>query len=66
MVATCHHQAAIAGYDRMSAHELFLRFGLSDRLVRDFIRPTLLVGCATTCIQSSYFGIQPFMKQYFF
>ena len=33
-----------AAYDRMSAHELFLRFGLSDRLVDDFIRPTLLVG----------------------
>lgn len=31
-------------YDRMTAHELFLRFGLSDRLVRDFITPTLLVG----------------------
>lgn len=33
-----------AKYDKMSAHELFLRFGLSDRLVRDFIKPTLLVG----------------------
>lgn len=31
-------------YDRMTAHDLFLRFGLSDRLVRDFIKPTLLVG----------------------
>jgi len=31
-------------YDRMSAHELFLRFNLSERLVSDFIRPTLLVG----------------------
>jgi len=31
-------------YDRMTAHELFLRFGLSERLVEDFIRPTLLVG----------------------
>lgn len=31
-------------YDRMTAHELFIRFGLSDRLVRDFIKPTLLVG----------------------
>ena len=31
-------------YDRMTAHDLFIRFGLSDRLVRDFIKPTLLVG----------------------
>ena len=33
-----------AAYDRMSAHELFIRMGLSKRLVDDFIRPTLLVG----------------------
>ena len=31
-------------YDRMTAHELFLRFRLSPRLVEDFIKPTLLVG----------------------
>ena len=31
-------------YDRMSAHDLFIRFGLSKRLVEDFIKPTLLVG----------------------
>jgi uncharacterized protein with NAD-binding domain and iron-sulfur cluster len=31
-------------YDRMTAHELFLRFRLSPRLVQDFIKPTLLVG----------------------
>jgi len=31
-------------YDRMSAHELFIRFGLSKRLVDDFLAPTLLVG----------------------
>jgi len=31
-------------YDRMTAHELFIRFGVSKRLVDDFIRPTLLVG----------------------
>lgn len=31
-------------YDRMTAHELFLRMGVSKRLVDDFIRPTLLVG----------------------
>ena len=31
-------------YDRMTAHELFIRFRLSKRLVDDFITPTLLVG----------------------
>lgn len=31
-------------YDRMSAHDLFVKFGLSERLVEDFIKPTLLVG----------------------
>lgn len=31
-------------YDRMTAHDLFIRMGLSKRLVDDFIRPTLLVG----------------------
>merc|ERR1711865_158317 len=31
-------------YDRMSAQDLFIRFGLSERLVEDFIKPTLLVG----------------------
>ena len=31
-------------YDRMTAHELFLKFRLSPRLVEDFIKPTLLVG----------------------
>jgi len=31
-------------YDRMTAHDLFIRFNLSKRLVDDFIRPTLLVG----------------------
>ena len=31
-------------YDRMSAQDLFILFGLSDRLVEDFIKPTLLVG----------------------
>lgn len=30
-------------YDRMTAHELFLRVGVSRRLVDDFLRPTLLV-----------------------
>jgi len=31
-------------YDRMTAHDLFIKMGLSKRLVDDFIRPTLLVG----------------------
>jgi len=31
-------------YDRMTAHELFNTFGISKRMVDDFIRPTLLVG----------------------
>jgi len=31
-------------YDRMTAHELFLRTGVSRRLVDDFLKPTLLVG----------------------
>jgi len=31
-------------YDRMTAHDLFIKFKLSKRLVDDFIRPTLLVG----------------------
>jgi len=31
-------------YDRMTAHDLFIRFGLSERMVEDFIKPTLLVG----------------------
>lgn len=28
-------------YDRMTAHDLFIQFGLSERLVEDFIKPTL-------------------------
>ncbi len=31
-------------YDRMTAHDLFIKFNLSKRLVDDSIRPTLLVG----------------------
>lgn len=31
-------------YDRMSAQDLFILFGISERLVEDFIKPTLLVG----------------------
>jgi len=33
-----------AQYDRMTAHDLFIKFRLSPRLVEDFIKPTLLVG----------------------
>lgn len=31
-------------YDRMSARELFKRAGVSERMFKDFLRPTLLVG----------------------
>lgn len=34
----------LEAYDRMSAHELFLRVGVTKRLVDDFLKPTLLVG----------------------
>lgn len=37
-------EAVREAYDRTTAHELFVRFGLSKRLVDDFVRPTLLVG----------------------
>lgn len=37
-------EETFAAYDRMTAHELFIRMGLSKRLVDDFVRPTLLVG----------------------
>ena len=37
-------EATFAAYDRMSAHDLFIRMGLTKRLVDDFLRPTLLVG----------------------
>jgi len=37
-------EATKEAYDRMTAHELFIRFRLSKRLVDDFIQPTLLVG----------------------
>jgi uncharacterized protein with NAD-binding domain and iron-sulfur cluster len=30
-------------YDRMTAHDLFLRFGMSPRLVRDIVKPLVLV-----------------------
>jgi uncharacterized protein with NAD-binding domain and iron-sulfur cluster len=31
-------------YDRATAHELFTKCGLSERLVEEFLKPTLLVG----------------------
>jgi len=37
-------EESIKAYDRMNAHDLFVKFGLSKRLVDDFIKPTLLVG----------------------
>lgn len=37
-------EKTMAAYDRMSAHDLFLKMGVSKRLVEDFIKPTLLVG----------------------
>ena len=37
-------ERTFAAYDRMTAHDLFIRMGISKRLVDDFIRPTLLVG----------------------
>ena len=37
-------EATFEAYDRLTAHELFIRMGRRKRLVDDFIRPTLLVG----------------------
>lgn len=37
-------EKVIEAYDRMTAHDLFIKFNLSPRLVEDFIKPTLLVG----------------------
>ena len=37
-------EETIKAYDRMNAHDLFVKFRLSKRLVEDFIKPTLLVG----------------------
>jgi uncharacterized protein with NAD-binding domain and iron-sulfur cluster len=37
-------EATFTRYDRMTAQELFKRVGVSDRLVEDFLKPTLLVG----------------------
>lgn len=38
------NEKTFASYDRMTAHDLFIRMKISKRLVDDFIRPTLLVG----------------------
>lgn len=37
-------EETMAAYDRMSAHDLFIKMKVSKRLVEDFIKPTLLVG----------------------
>ncbi len=37
-------EATLEAYDRMNGHDLFIKFGLSKRLVEDFLKPTLLVG----------------------
>lgn len=45
--------ASRAAYDRMSAHELCIRCGMTKRLVDDFVRPTLAVGLFTPLEQTS-------------
>ena len=37
-------EKTLEAYDRMNGHDLFVKFGLSKRLVEDFLKPTLLVG----------------------
>jgi len=44
MIDFTRDEKTFEAYDRMTAHELFIRAGLSRRLVDDFLRPTLLVG----------------------
>jgi uncharacterized protein with NAD-binding domain and iron-sulfur cluster len=44
MIDFTRSEEVFAAYDRMTAHELFVRMRVSKRLVDDFIRPTLLVG----------------------
>jgi len=51
-------------YDRMSAHALFLRFGLSERLVEDFIKPTLLVGLFKPPEELSAFVVMELLYYY--
>ena len=38
------NEQSFEAYDKMTAYQLFQKYGLSKRLVDDFIRPTLLVG----------------------
>jgi uncharacterized protein with NAD-binding domain and iron-sulfur cluster len=51
-------------YDRMTAHELFIRFGLSERLVEDFIKPTLLVGLFKPPEELSAFVVMELLYYY--
>lgn len=44
MIDFTRDEETFKAYDRMTAHELFIRCGLSRRLVDDFLKPTLLVG----------------------
>ena len=44
MIDFTRDEETFKAYDRMTAHELFIRAGLSRRLVEDFLKPTLLVG----------------------
>lgn len=44
MIDFTRDEETFKAYDRMTAHELFIRCGLSRRLVEDFLKPTLLVG----------------------
>eukprot|EP01038_Epipyxis_sp_PR26KG_P011604 gene11604-15541_t len=44
MLDTMRDDDVFESYDRMTAHDLFIRFGVSKRLVDHFLRPTLLVG----------------------
>ena len=36
-------------YDKMSAHELFVKCGVSKAAYEEFLRPTLLVVCEPSC-----------------
>ena len=40
----CSSEEVFAEYDKMTARELCRRWGMSDRMYNDFLRPTLLVG----------------------
>lgn len=51
-------------YDRMTAHDLFIRFRLSTRLVEDFIKPTLLVGLFKPPEELSAFVVMELLYYY--